>query len=761
MVDRIMQCCYTNSNKQVGDSLTSGWQRVAVSEELPERAAAACVQLQQSHSRIQGPMTDEEGRTLNLLELSSDGEFLYFIRTRYGLLDRLGRPNMFSHGYIFSARERDFFEDPNRFLTLSDSNFTASEEEADKNKERVDFERLPPFLLTDALKESGVSRENYALLIKAVYLSVSDAQQSHPLYLVYEKEKEIRPLLFVIYSGLPFSLRRQLFIASCPTPNTNHHHLVFTKTKEGKDRYIVAKTGENSVLSEKALNRLRRIGFLDAGMEASDKGMYYKTLEKRALALGDGTAGDELVLKIAHHIGTETETEDLADEGVIGLLSDALRAGSSGSGMMEEYILDKLSEITRRRISLTRELEEVLSERQETMSESFREAVLDYEIQKLKKMSVQEAFLYLKGRRERSLAAYVGRLLLEDFGEPVLDLYFADALLMQKGDPQALLSVLREASRLRSRPKTEEALETVALSSFRAGLEENPPEGYRQYRLLLTTLFGADFFSSHKGRKALEELFSLYWSRVDYENFSFDKSEEYVFFEKEMQSVHPSAPLPIDIKGLFSLKEASDKGEEEFLLFLHSLCREKGLGYKDLKHGIGQLYEDRAMLIWSEIVAGLEDASLLPSLLKIRDGLREPFRQDSVLSRYAVLFAAASEKGKEEAVSRMNQKIVLPRFLEMERNQRPIPLDLWLYVGFLEYDNAFFVFDDFSPLALADESLAFYSKLLEKSPFREQAGEYIRGKGSHGKTIKKWMRGTDAGCGSSWPEWMGGFFKKK
>ena len=109
----------------------------------------------------------------------------------------------------------------------------------------------------------------------------------------------------------------------------------------------------------------------------------------------------------------------------------------------------------------------------------------------------------------------------------------------------------------------------------------------------------------------------------------------------------------------------------------------------------------------------------------------------------------------------MNQKIVLPRFLEMERNQRPIPLDLWLYVGFLEYDNAFFVFDDFSPLALADESLAFYSKLLEKSPFREQAGEYIRGKGSHGKTIKKWMRGTDAGCGSSWPEWMGGFFKKK
>ena len=106
MTEKITQCCYTNATREAGGKVSSGWQPVAVSDDIPPDAYNNCIKLQNSNSSIQSHPLDEDGNILNLYEVSGDGAYIYVSRTRFGLLDRLGRPNMFSHAYIFPSRPR-------------------------------------------------------------------------------------------------------------------------------------------------------------------------------------------------------------------------------------------------------------------------------------------------------------------------------------------------------------------------------------------------------------------------------------------------------------------------------------------------------------------------------------------------------------------------------------------------------------------------------------------------------------------------------
>ena len=151
MTEKIMQCCYTNAVKETGGKISSGWQAVVVSEHIPAEAYANCVSLQNANSTIQSHMVDERGNVLNLLEITGDGAYVYVSRTQYGLTDRLGRPNMFSHAYIFPWKQEGILSDPNVFLTLTADNFAKDEEAAARPKEAL--ARTAPFTLERALED--------------------------------------------------------------------------------------------------------------------------------------------------------------------------------------------------------------------------------------------------------------------------------------------------------------------------------------------------------------------------------------------------------------------------------------------------------------------------------------------------------------------------------------------------------------------------------------------------------------------------------
>ena len=213
MTETIMQCCYTNAVQEIGGKISSGWQPVAVTNNIPSEAYNGCVKLQNANSTIQSHMVDERGNVLNLFEITGDGAYVYVSRTQYGLLDRLGRPNMFSHAYIFSWKQEDIICDPNVILTLDKSNFVDNEEAAVNVK--TSLARKESFTLQRALQSAGMDEKAYLTLIRCVYSQYSERKAAKPIYVYYDgSEDQMQAILYCIYYGIPHYMRRNLSIAS-------------------------------------------------------------------------------------------------------------------------------------------------------------------------------------------------------------------------------------------------------------------------------------------------------------------------------------------------------------------------------------------------------------------------------------------------------------------------------------------------------------------------------------------------------------------
>ncbi len=326
---RWYQCCYTNASHRIGDTLRTGWQEVSVSDDIPQSAHRRCRDCQVANSEILHPMVDEDGNILNLLELMGDGTYLYMIRTQYGLADAHGRANMFSHAYIFPCEDADGIDDPNTFLTIANENFTSSEAEADETKNRELLIRNPGYSIRDALEHCGLSDELYLTLVRCVYAQLCADSITKPLYVEYDgSEEQIRELLYLIYSALPLYARRRFSAVSCPKDNLKGIDIVFSKHAKQQKRYLVPQTGENSVLSEAEKRRFFRLEYMEHAVgicRTGDMGEYYKRIEERAVRLGNPSASDPDILRIAYKIYIEQKPASLGKKELTDLLKDVLQ----------------------------------------------------------------------------------------------------------------------------------------------------------------------------------------------------------------------------------------------------------------------------------------------------------------------------------------------------------------------------------------------------------------------------------------------------
>lgn len=327
------QCCYTNVSHRVGDTLKTGWQQVAVSDDIPSSACRKCIKYQGTNSTISRQMVDEDGNILNLLELIGDGSYLYMIRTQYGLTDAHGRANMFSHAYIFPCEDADNISNPNTFLTIANENFTSSEDEAEQTKNREMLVRNSDFSIESVLEHCGLTDELYLTLTRCVYVQLCMDSITKPLYIEYNgSEEQIRELLYLIYNALPLSARRHLSAVSCPKDNLKGINIVFSKNVREQKRYLVPKTGDNSVLSEAEERRFFRLEYMGHAVSIcrkGDIGKYYKNLEKRAMRLGDASASNPEILRIAYKIYVEQKPASLGKEELTGLLRDVLQLNTT------------------------------------------------------------------------------------------------------------------------------------------------------------------------------------------------------------------------------------------------------------------------------------------------------------------------------------------------------------------------------------------------------------------------------------------------
>lgn len=384
-MELIYQCCYTNATQAVGGQMTSGWRTVSVSPDIPGDAYDACVKLQNANASLCTSAVDERGNVLALYELCGTGGYLYVIRTQFGLSDRLGRPNMFSHAIIFHLQNNaNLLWNPNFYLSLDSSAFRTAENSPA-------WEGRPPYApsavsytLEDAMRDAGLGqdREKYAVLVRCIYAQVSQ-KGGTPLYLQYDGTKrQLKGLAYCICAGVPRHILKKISMASCPTANDRGKDVVFSQNACKKERYLIPRTGENTVLIPRIERKIERYGYVDyavRNLPLEQIPQFFDRLETIAGSMGDPSASNQQILKLAFQLSENQDDSGFTDMELESNFSDALHLPISGNKIVELVLTRILQEINKRSLSLSPENASLLKDWMAgAKSEALKEAGRSY-----------------------------------------------------------------------------------------------------------------------------------------------------------------------------------------------------------------------------------------------------------------------------------------------------------------------------------------------------------------------------------------------
>ena len=743
MTEKIMQCCYTNAVKETGGTISSGWQAVVVSDGLPPEAYAACVSLQNANSMIQSHMVDEQGNVLDLLEIVGDGGYVYVIRTQYGLTDRLGRPNMFSHAYIFSWKQEDIIRDPNVFVTLTRDNFAKDEEAARIPKDAL--ERAEPFTLERALERAGMTGEAYLTLIQCVYAQYSEKKTVKPVYIQYDgTQEQMQAIMYCIYYGLPYCVRRNISIASAESASTvKSRNLIFSVEAARHDCFVVPQTGENNILTARARRRIARYGFVDYAAQhynEMDMDGYFRQLEQLAIELGDSTASEELTLKIAHQLLMGAELSELTEEELNSQLSDALRSRLHGSQRMDAYISSMLDVACSRRLSLTEESEANLAQwLSQPVTEQLADAGERYNIYRLSTLSMEDAAKMLYGLPESVFIRYRQSLLQQDKGRKILD-HFYTAYGLEGKEPtwEALNALFSRIEDLPDAKLTRESIDTAAWELYREQLgQPGAVRGaYQSLMDLMRRLHGEDQL---KGCDATAK--ESYWEGKTLQSFSRGKIEEYQYMYADMEQCR------LYMQFYTVLDEYGTGSGEAFLKELNRFVAEYRPVFSSSYTFLDKVREelpdyslqDDSMSGWMEVAALPEASEFIFEILALRNHLYHGLF-DVAVDVYQNI--AGYHSARDGDLARLLGETVAEECRKADSPEHWVPIDVWLTLGKSLYPgNVFQIFDEWEPcvVSLEDSGAATQSKLLGTYPFTQYADAYIQEKGKYAKTVHKWI----------------------
>lgn len=743
MMENIVQCCYTNAIQENGGKISSGWQPVAVSENIPAEAYNYCVSMQNANSTIQSRMVDEQGNTLNLFEINGDGSYVYVCRTQFGLVDRLGRPNMFSHAYIFPWKNSDIIEDPNSFLTITGDNFATDEESASKPK--AFFDRSQPRTICSAMEKLGMDSQTYMTLIRCVFAQYSDRSITKPLYVQYDgTEEQMQDILYCIYFGLPYYIRRNLSVASVATNTTEGKNLVFSIHADTQEYYVDPKTGKNSVVTARSERKIERYGYADhvaRNYMHIDANAYFRDLEQMASELGDSTASNELILKIAHLLLENQNVAGLEDEELNGRLSDALRSKSLGSKRMEDYISDMITAVFQRKLVLGEELLASLSDRlAKATTNRLAEVGELYNIFILTTHPLEEAAKILSRMDSAILDRYCKILVKSENGVRILDYYYSEYGLAGKEITwNSLNDLVDKTCYVPIREEIREKTEQLAWELYEDGIaqKQSVVSTYGEFIFFMQKWLSATAIVGCE-RSAKE----VYWDSKAFEQFSVADLVEYNamrievdkadFFIEFAKMLHEFEYCTCD-EFLKKVNTFAIKHQQ----FITTLGGEDAVLGKISSEVLETNRDASEMHDWVQIALCANTELLFNEILELRNDMQRRdcrgfnstyrmVRQDSMMYR-----------NKDRLLKNVGKRLEKTgRSLDIVET---IPLDIWLILGEMQYSNPYRIFDTGDQKVLFVDSVEVVagSELLIHN--QDLGEEYIENKGLVSKTVRKWL----------------------
>lgn len=731
------QCCFTNA---IADETNknAGWGAVAISNNIPIDAYEECVKKQNNNSIISNNINDENGEILNLFELETDSKYIYIMRTQYGLHDSVGRNNLFSHAYIIPYNENNALIDPNEFLTISDANFKKNIKEASNFIE--DFQRDQVFAFDEVLNRLHMTKNEYLIMIKCVYAKLK-SNKSKPLYIQYDgTEGQMKDIIYLIFYGLPYCLRKGISIASCPTNNTNKKTIVFSKNAESYPLYLFPSNGENNILDRRTEKMIAKYGYLDypiLNLDSSQYMSYFNYLEEECSKLGDSTASNETLLKIINVLRKiDNELDLLTDEKIVDVTIDVLSLNIR-SEELRNLLLELIKIILARNLKLITEVEQILISFQNTVSNSVLIDTIDkYFIKRIYDVEESEGVNKLNLLTPEQFKRYETALKIDAKGKKYLDAYYCEQLnnLTDVTWEELDLFYLK-LENCNNPSKLETRLDDVSYKLYRELImtKVNKAEEYYNYINFANKIPTID-----PSFKVYAKIF--YWNQFDFNHFDLKNKEEYMCFK---QLDHKKCKLVFDFYDLIQhLQNEQDvdnvlKRVNWFYInsreTINSLIDVDKIFYDLIKEILNNngLYRNYNVDKWLLFATKADDFNNNLSI-QINNNLLEK-KYEQVVN--------CLEEVSDLTINKEIFDIVSDILLEEETENLGSNmncLDLWLLISKMKYGNAFTIFDAYKLSICKKDSFGLIknSKYMEDDKYIQDAKTYVKERGQEYRFVK-------------------------
>lgn len=752
MISNVMQCCYTNNQSYDEDNIVkTGWHPVAVSEDIPLEAYKKCVQIQGSLSNYSADLFLS---SVKLFDIDVDNNNLYMTYAQYGLQDHNGRPSMFAHTFIFSWIEDQLLDAPNYFLTIEENNFKASEEDALSIQEGLS--RIDAFDLQEVLQALHMNDLQYAVLIKCVYARLrSENLFMRPLYIQYDgTDLNMRRLLYCIYSSLPHHLRKKISVTSCSEANYEKKTLVFSEKANAFELYIDPMTTENNVLTERVNTIINNDGYITYALDnfrKIDLEQFFSEIDAKARKLGDDSFSNRLVLRIAFYMLSRKNLDELNDIELQKNLSDALSIENSDSDLLFEYITSLLSVIAERKIVMTDEMENILTD---IVSKSKREpmekALKQYFYNKFFNLPIEAAAKELDSFDSNVFSQYESILLESPEGNRILEYYYIEYKIRNINQWSELVILKERLNNMLSNKKIRSVFIDRARMLYNKDMKNSfDIEVYDSYLELIRDIVNEDEFEY-----ICADAKKVVWNAVNFNNYSFIADRQALYFKVKDDSL--KCKMFFDYTELINIYYRKEL--EIFLWDFFCFLRRypEYLGREEKQEAIDKLgnelaisdsKEQKKVLESIEIVASIDSETGIKSFLSLSEKIRKMKKADdsyykSLVENYEMfLKVIKSQKDLKEIITKIDF-IILQAFRLNDFENTPVTVDAWLMIGKNEYSNPFDIFCEEKNYIINSEKTDFISTsvFLGEPSIQEAAKQFIKKKSKESKRVKRWLK---------------------
>lgn len=372
---------------------------------------------------------DGKGKDLRVYEIISEDGIVCFSQVFYkmGAVDNNGRKTMISKGILFD-KTMHILSSPEKIMAINPISFDNCEISSSLI---YDVE----YTLESAMSILHIDYQQIVDMMNCVYMLLKDTMNDTLFIVCNEPYEKFRPLAYIIYSLLPFSMRYSLKMTTLNQYNHQGKNIVFTDKVSSSVTFYDIEEGKSSIEKNK-LDEVKHNEVLLQRIVENPKSFsseYCILLQQQLEKMGIPDTKDFDELKLADILSKGEKYYQSKDN--MELLKFALEIISTapvGNNYIDEYITNLLEEIYFRKIPVNESILKRISFRNEKTSyKELTKIAEKMEVDLLTSKSEAEVIQFLENLRlvkETKFNKYVAYIKETENGEIIITDYYINQI---------------------------------------------------------------------------------------------------------------------------------------------------------------------------------------------------------------------------------------------------------------------------------------------------------------------------------------------